>query len=56
LDHDRLPGRLWAIGELRDHVDDLAVQSALRNAAELDTVEAVRKEALDALSALEVEN
>ena len=50
LDHDNVVGRLWATSELRDHLDDQVVRSALEDAADRDTSEAVRKAAHDVLS------
>ena len=50
LKHDNVVGRLWAIGELRSHVDDLTVRATLEDVTERDTAEAVRNAALDALS------
>lgn len=50
LKHDNVVGRLWAISKLQDHVDALAVRSALKDTAERDTAEAVRNAALDVLS------
>ena len=56
LEHDNVIGRLWAIGELQSHVDDLSVQSALKIASIQDDSEAVRKAALDVLSPEEGED
>jgi len=50
LKNDNVIGRLWAASELNDHINDAAVRSALKDAAERDTAEAVRKAALEVLS------
>ena len=50
LDHDNVIGRLWATSELRDHLDDQVVRSALEDAANSDAAEAVRNAAHDILS------
>jgi aminopeptidase N len=49
LDRDRVTGRIWAAVELRDHLGDSTVRSALTNSAVHDESWAVRQKAIQVL-------
>jgi len=51
LNNDNVIGRLWSTSKLENHTDNSVVRSALKDAAERDAAEAVRKAALEVLSA-----
>jgi len=51
LNNDNVIGRLWATSKLKNHTDNSVVRSALKDSAERDAAEAVRKAALEVLSA-----
>ena len=55
LDRDRVTGRIWAAGELQDHLGDSAVRSALSNSAVHDESWAVRQKAIQVLGTTQSE-
>jgi len=52
LSHDKAIGRMWAVGELQERMDDPAVQSALVEASGSDKFWAVRERAVQALGTM----
>jgi aminopeptidase N len=55
LDRDGVTGRIWAAGELQDHLGDSAVRSALTNSAVHDESWAVRQKAIQVLGTTQSE-
>jgi aminopeptidase N len=55
LDRDSVTGRIWAAGELQDHLGDSAVRSALTNSAVHDESWAVRQKAIQVLGTTQSE-
>ena len=53
LTHDKAIGRMWAVGELQERMDDPAVRSALVEVSQNDTFWAVRERAVQAIGATE---
>lgn len=52
LSHDKAMGRLWAVGELQERMDDPAVLSALVESSGADVFWAVRERAVQALGTM----
>ncbi len=52
LSHDNAMGRLWAVGELQERMDDPAALSALVNSSSTDVFWAVRERAVQALGTM----
>jgi len=52
LNHDKAIGRMWAVGELQDRMDDPAVQSALVAASGNDLFWKVRERAVQAIGTM----
>jgi len=55
LDRDGVTGRIWAAGELQDHLGNSAVRSALTNSAVHDESWAVREKAIQLLGTIQSE-
>jgi len=53
LSHDKAIGRMWAVGELQERMDDPAVQAALVEVGQHDAFWAVRDKAIQAIGAME---
>ena len=52
LSHDKAMGRMWAVGELQERMDDPAVQSALVETSGNDVFWAVRERAVQAIGTM----
>jgi aminopeptidase N len=52
LSHDKAIGRMWAVGELQERIEDPAVQSALIQFSRNDAFWAVRERAMQAIGAM----
>ena len=52
LSHDKAIGRMWAVGELQERIEDPAVQSALIQFSRNDAFWAVRERAIQAIGAM----
>jgi aminopeptidase N len=53
LSHDKAMGRLWAVGELQERMEDPAVQSALVDSTGNDMFWAVRERAIQAIGTMQ---
>jgi aminopeptidase N len=53
LSHDKAIGRMWAVGELQERMDDLAVRSALVDSSSNDMFWAVREKAIQAIGTMQ---
>ncbi len=53
LSHDKAIGRMWAVGELQERMDDPAVQSALVESSGNDMFWAVRERAIQAIGTVQ---
>ena len=53
LGHDQAMGRLWAVGELQERIDNPAVQSALVETSGSDAFWAVRERTVQAIGAMQ---